>query len=79
MYAYGIVFFLVAYLGNVVLNIFIVIYNNKNIKEMLSGILLFTVFMITWIPINIICMFKKDLVWEQIKHSRNVDIDQIKK
>jgi len=79
MYSYGLVFFLIGYIGNVILNIFIVIYNNKNVKEVLSGILLFTLFMLTWIPINIICMFKKDLAWEQIKHSRSVDINDIKK
>lgn len=79
MYTYGIIYFLIGYIANIILNIFIVIYNKKNVKEILSGILLFTVFMFTWIPINIVCMFKKELVWEQIKHNRSVDIDQIKK
>jgi len=78
MYAYGLLFFLAGYVGNVLLNIFVVVYNKKNVKEVLSGILLFTIFMITWIPINIICLFKKDLAWEPIKHNRSVDIDQIK-
>mgnify|MGYP003296293591 CR=1 FL=1 len=35
-------------------------YNKKSVKEIMSGILLFTFFMLTWIPINIICLFKKD-------------------
>lgn len=79
MYSYGIIFFIVAYLSNILLNIFIVIYNKKSVKKVLSGILLFTVFMITWIPINFICVFKKDMTWEPIKHSRKVDIDEIEK
>lgn len=79
MYAYGIVFFLISYIANIILNIFIVVYNKKNVKEIMSGILLFTVFMITWIPINFICLFKKDLVWEPIKHSRSMDIDEVEK
>jgi len=79
MYSYGIIFFLIGYLGNVILNIFVVMYNKKNVKEIMSGILLFTFFMLTWIPINIICLFKKDLAWEPIKHSRSMDIDDIKK
>ena len=79
MYAYGIVFFIIAYLGSVLLNIFIVIYNKKSIKGILSGILLFSFFMITWIPINFICLFKKDMTWEPIKHSRSMDIDEVEK
>lgn len=79
MYAYGLLFFIISYLSNVLLNMFIVTYNNKSIKEVMSGILLFIIFMTTWIPINVICLFKKDLAWEQIKHNRSVRIDQIKK
>jgi len=79
MYSWGIVFFLLAYIGNVILNIFVIRYNKKSVKEILPGILLFTVFMITWIPINFICIFKKDLTWEPIKHSRKVDIEDVKK
>ena len=50
----------------------------KSVKETLSGILFFTFFMLTWIPINIICLFKKDLAWEPIKHNRSMDINDIK-
>ncbi|MEG2322041.1 MAG: glycosyltransferase family 2 protein [Bacilli bacterium] len=79
MYAYGIIFFIIAYIGNVVINIFIVRYNHKSVKDILSGILLFTFFILTWIPINFICLFKKDFTWEPIKHNRNVDIDDLTK
>lgn len=78
MYAYGLLFFVIGYIGNVLLNIFVVLYNKKSVKEIMSGILLFTIFMFTWLPINIICLFKKDLVWEPIKHNRNMDIDDMK-
>lgn len=79
MYLYGLLFGLFAYLGNVIINLFVVIYNKKNVKEILSGILLFSWFMITWIPINFVCIFKRDLAWEPIKHNRNMDIKDIKK
>ena len=79
MYSYGILFFIVAYLANDIVNIFVVIYNKKNVREVMSGILLFTLFMLTWIPINFICLFKKDLTWEPIKHKRSVGIEEIKK
>lgn len=79
MYSYGILFFFIAYLANVAINIFVVKYNKKSVKEIMSGILLFTFFILTWIPINAICLFKKDLAWEPIKHKRSVNIDEIKK
>ncbi len=79
MYSYGILFFAVAYLANIIINIFVIKYNNKSAKENLSGILLFTFFILTWIPITLICLFKKNLSWEPIKHNRSVKIEEIKK
>ena len=79
MFAYGLVFFILAYIINVLTNIFVIKYNKKKVKDTLSGVLLFTFFILTWIPINIVCLFKKDIVWEPIKHNRNMDIDEVKK
>ena len=79
MYSYGILFFAASYLANIIINIFVIKYNNKSAKENLSGILLFTFFIITWIPITLICLFKKNLSWEPIKHNRSVKIEEIKK
>lgn len=79
IFAYGIVFFILSYIANIVINIFIIKYNKKSVKDIMPGILLYTWFMLTWIPINFICMFKKDTKWEPIKHTRNMDIDDVKK
>ena len=78
MYTSGLIFFLAGYIGNIIINIFIVMYNKKSVKDIMAGILLFTFFILTWIPINVICLFKKDLAWEPIKHSRSMDINDIK-
>ena len=78
LYATGFVFFIIYYILNVLLNIFVVKYNHKSVKDILSGILLFSFFLATWIPINIICLFKKTNNWEEIKHDRNnIDIDEL--
>jgi len=78
LYASGLLFFIVFYILNVAMNIFVVKYNKKNAKNVISGILLFSLFLATWIPINIICMFKKTENWEQIKHDRNdIDLDKL--
>ncbi len=78
LYASGILFFIVFYLLNVAMNIFVVKYNKKSTKNIFSGIIFFALFLATWIPINIICLFKKTNNWEQIKHDRSdVDLDQL--
>lgn len=78
LYASGIIFFLLFYLLSVIMNIFVVKYNHKKPKDVLSGILLFSLFLLSWIPINVICLFKKTDSWEQIKHDRNdVDLDKL--
>lgn len=77
MYASGIVFFLVLYLCNVLINIYVATYNKKKCEDIMSGIILFSLFILTWIPINIVCMVKKHTVWEPIKHSRKVKIDEL--
>ncbi len=78
LYASGIIFFIVFYLLNVAMNIFVVKYNKKSPKNIISGIIFFSLFLATWIPINIICLFKKTSNWEEIKHERSdVDLDQL--
>ena len=46
---------------------------NKSIKDNIGGILLFDFFILSWLPINFICLFIKDCTWDHIKHNRNID------
>ena len=34
--------------------------------------------MITWIMINIKCLFKRETSWEKIEHVRNIKIAEVK-
>lgn len=70
--AYNLLFLIVTYLLSVLLNIFIIRYNKRPIKDSLSGIFLFSVFIFTWIPINIACFFDKKVVWDPIKHNKKM-------
>ncbi len=79
MFAYGLLFFAVAYVFGVIVSIFVVKYNKKSVKEVLPGILMFSFFMLSWIPINFIILFKKDMSWDPIKHDRSIDIEQLNK
>ena len=40
-------------------------------------IFLFDLFVISWIPINFICIFIKSCNWDSIKHNRSVDIENV--
>ena len=60
------------------INIFISAYY-KQLKpsKIMHGIILFPIFMLTWLPINIKCIFAKESTWKEIKHSRNIDIQEL--
>lgn len=77
LFAYNEIFLIVTYIISLLLSIFVVKYLKKNIKDTISGIIMFSIFLFSWIPINIVCLFKKVNVWEEIKHSRNISIDTI--
>lgn len=77
LYASGVVFFLVLYLGNVLMNIYVTTYNKKKPEDIISGIFLFSFFILSWIPINIVCMVKKYNKWEEIRHTRKVKINEL--
>lgn len=64
------------YFISVAISVYTLQYYNGNVSKALSGIILFIVFMLSWIPINLKCIFtsKKELKWVPIVHDRNVDM-----
>lgn len=73
----NIISLLISYLTIICISTFVVIYNKHKIKDALSGIILFVVFIFTWIPINIVCIFKKKLTWTHIEHNTNLSINDL--
>lgn len=76
-FALGIWFFLALLIFGILLEVFVLRYKNKEVKGKLSGILLFSLFLVSWLPINILCFLKKYNKWEQINHDRNIKISDI--
>lgn len=76
--SYGILFFLVVYILGLFINVLIFKYNKKKVSKILVSVFTFAIFMITWIPINIVCMLKKNTNWDPIKHNRNVNVEDLK-
>ena len=77
LFASGILFFVVTYLIGVATNVFVFKINHQKISDVLSSVFLFGLFIFTWIPINIVCLVKKDITWKPITHTRNVDVDAL--
>ena len=50
----------------------------KKIRGLWKGILLFPLFIFSWLPINLICIFKQNIEWEEIKHNRSIKLEEIK-
>ena len=61
----------------IILPLITVIYLGKSIKKVWKGIILFPIFILTWLPINVICIVTKDVKWEQIKHNRAIKLEEI--
>ena len=53
------------------------IIEKKPIKKMYKGILMFPIFMGSWLIINLKCIIKPNTTWEKIEHKRNVKIKDI--
>lgn len=66
----------IVYVCGILIRIYLIKRNNKKIKDNIGGILLFDIFLLTWIPINFICLFIDKCNWDCIKHNRNVEIDK---
>lgn len=73
----SIIFSAAIYLAQIIICVYTVLVGKKNLKKYISGILLFPIFMITWLPINIIILFQKNIKWQHIPHSKNVTIDEV--
>lgn len=76
-FSLGLTFFMIGYLADVILNMFMIVYYKRDMYDTLHGIFLFMIFMMTWIPINIMCLFKKDLKWVQIEHNRKSNMEAL--
>lgn len=78
LFSSGALFMIITYISGVIVSLFVVKYNKRKARNVLSSIALFALFILTWIPINVICLFTKDMKWEEIKHSRGIKTEDLK-
>ena len=66
------------YFISIIISIYTLQYYEGSISKALTGIILFVFFILSWIPLNIQCIFsKKELKWVPIKHERNVEVGDL--
>ena len=68
-----------SYVTCVAFSIVTLLLTKRKIKKYIKGIFTLPFFILTWIPINIVCLFVKEIKWEQIKHQRKVEVESIVK
>lgn len=71
-------FLFTTFLMPVVTGVAIMALEKKPIKSMLKSIIMYPVFMGSWIIINIKCLIKPTTTWEKIEHVRDINIQEVK-
>ncbi|MBR0598232.1 glycosyltransferase family 2 protein [Sinanaerobacter chloroacetimidivorans] len=66
-----------SYATSLLIAVSVLLLENKNPLPMLKGILTAWFFIASWIPINCICLFKKDTEWKQIEHTRSLALSDL--
>ena len=67
-----------SFAGTVLLAILVIVLERKPLLPMAKGVLGYWLFVMSWIPINVYCLFKPDLEWKAIRHTRSVKMEQLK-
>ena len=54
-----------------------VLLERRNLSRLCKAICYYWLFLISWIPINVLCLFKKSTVWVEIKHTRRIRLAEV--
>lgn len=71
------IFAIVGYLVCVALALLVLKLQNKSIRKSLKGVFTLSLFMLSWIPINMVSLYKKDHAWEPIEHIADITIEEL--
>ena len=67
------------YIISIGLSILVIKMNNKKVRNYIKGIVMLPIFVLTWLPINILALLNQKAEWEKIEHTRNIKIDKMLK
>ncbi len=46
--------------------------------KLVKAVLYYWVFVMSWIPINLLCLFRRTTVWEEIRHTRSIPMSELR-
>lgn len=67
---------IVSYMAIVFIAAAVIILEKWDLKKSLKGIFTFALYLVSWLPINVISLVKPDTTWHEIKHNRKIAIDR---
>lgn len=67
------------YIISIGLSILVIKMNNKKVRNYIKGIVMLPIFLLTWLPINMMALLNQKAEWEKIEHTRNIKIDNMLK
>ena len=76
-YLFKSILLILYYITNIILALGIVKISQKQIKNYIKGIIFLPIFYLSWVPINLIALFEKELKWEKIEHKKSVSLESI--
>lgn len=65
-----------SYVGMTVVPMVLVALEKRSLKKAWKGILTFGFFLMSWLPINVLCFIKPDTTWHEIKHKQKVSLNR---
>ena len=68
----------VSFVGTVLLALAVIVLERKPVLAMAKGVLAYWLFILSWVPINVYCLFKPNLEWKAIRHTRSVRLTQMR-
>lgn len=75
LFLYFFTIFIMPFLGAIIT----VIFEKKSFKKLWKGVVGYPIFMLSWLIINIKCIFKPTVKWEKIEHKVSKSIEEIEK
>lgn len=68
----------VSYIISTAMALFVTVVERKRVTPLLRGVLTYWLFIMSWIPINAYCLFRRTTEWKAIAHTRGVNLSQIR-
>ncbi len=66
-----------SFLVSCALSVFVIAIEHKWSPRLLRAIASYWLFILSWIPINLICMVRKCTTWEEIQHTRSLSLAEL--